>query len=335
MSSRWYNATVVLFWSLMTGWLLVEKVFPVLLVGEPPDSQQVVAEAAALPSPTVWEVLVDDQRIGWAASQATRLPEGGGKVVTQVLLQRLPLEAVLPTPLRAMLQAIDGPGAELLSAAALDARSELFIDALGRPANFRAAGAFGRAARGDAAGESPPDEPPWLVLQATGRLEEGHFVLSLEPGGLTSRFELPQNGLLGDLLAPPARLPGLRTGQTWSAPLYNPLAGPGQPLEMLYAVVVGEELVRWNRAIVAAHRVDYRRDPGGALSSHQQPRGSQWVDRDGRVIRQETRLPGGATLVLTLLPAEAPLPPAIALGAAETAHSWTAWWDELPRETRE
>lgn len=338
MSNRLYNVTVVLFWLVMTGWLLVEKVLPTLLVGDPPDSQQMLAEAADLATATIWEVSIDTEAIGWAASQSTHTPDGGGKVTTQVCLQRLPLEAVLPTPLKAMLHAFDAGGAEFLSRAGLDARSELCVDALGRPASFRAVGAFGRSAKGEDAGNAGirADEPPWLVLAADGRLEENdQFVLTLKPGGLTTRVNLSSDGLLGDLLAPPARLPNLRTGQTWSAPLYNPLASPGQPLEMLYAVVVGEELVRWNGSNVTAHLVEYRRDPGGSLSSQQQARGKMWVDSAGRVIRQEIPLPGGMRLVLALLPKAAAQPAAIVLGAPEFEAQWNGWLRELASEASE
>lgn len=336
MTNRLYNVVVFLFWLTMTGWLLVEKVLPSLLVGEPPDAQQMLAEAAELNQPVVWEVYVGPELVGWAASQATRAPESGGTVQTQVYLQRLPLDAALPATVRAMLNAFDSGGADLLSRAALDARSELSVDALGRPIAFRAVAAFGRSAPADEAAGAPlRADPPWLVLSADGRLEGEQFVLSLKPGGLTTRIDLPTDGLLGDFLAPPARLPGLRTGQTWSAPLYNPLAGPGQPLELLYAVVVGEELVRWNHAIVSAHKVEYRRDPGGSLTTQQQPRGKLWVDAQGRVIRQETPLPSGVQLALVLLPADAPRPSAVVLGAAEFESHWAAWVREFAGEATE
>jgi len=99
---------------------------------------------------------------------------------------------------------------------------------------------------------------------------------------------LPTTAMIGDELSPQATLPDLYEGRRWTVPVYSPLR-PGQsPLEILHAEVTGEETIFWEDSLVRTHVVSYREDP----SSNREPRCRLWVDRTGRVLRQEAALLG-------------------------------------------
>ena len=96
------------------------------------------------------------------------------------------------------------------------------------------------------------------------------------------------NLTLGDELSPQATIPGLTMGRHWTVPVYSPLR-PGQtPIEILHAEVIGEETIYWEDGLVRAHIVAYRDDP----TSDREPRCRLWVDRTGRVLRQEAAMLG-------------------------------------------
>ena len=115
---------------------------------------------------------------------------------------------------------------------------------------------------------------------------------------------------IGDELSPQATLPGLTEGRRWTVPVYSPLR-PGQsPLEILHAEVSGEETIFWEDSLVRVHVVAYREDP----SSNREPRSRLWVDRSGRVLRQEAALLGARVSFVRRSDAEA-----ARLAAAEEA----------------
>ena len=94
--------------------------------------------------------------------------------------------------------------------------------------------------------------------------------------------------MLGDELSPHAMLPGLVTGQQWTVPVYSPLRPAQSPIEILHAEVEGSESIFWDDHLVTVDLVSYRDDP----ASHREPRARLWVDRTGRVLRQEAAAMG-------------------------------------------
>ena len=57
MSSRWFTLVVVLFWVATMSWLVVMKVSPPLVRGEPPNYQRIVAQVQKHPSGVLVDVL--------------------------------------------------------------------------------------------------------------------------------------------------------------------------------------------------------------------------------------------------------------------------------------
>jgi len=94
--------------------------------------------------------------------------------------------------------------------------------------------------------------------------------------------------MIGDELSPQATLPGLFEGRRWTVPTYNPLRTGKSALDVLHAEVMGEETMFWDDHLVRVNVVCYRDDP----SSHHPPRTRLWVDRSGRVLKQESAMLG-------------------------------------------
>ena len=70
--------------------------------------------------------------------------------------------------------------------------------------------------------------------------------------------------------------------------MYNPLSFTGSPLSVLHANVEGEVTLFWEDRIVRPLLVAYRDDP----AAYREPRVRLWVDRDGRVLKQESLMLG-------------------------------------------
>jgi hypothetical protein len=87
-------------------------------------------------------------------------------------------------------------------------------------------------------------------------------------------------------LSPQSDLPGLRPGQKWTVPSYNPLC-PRDPLEILQAQVEGREPIQWAGKRVDTWLVAYRNDPGSKIGGDPTPRQQLWVQFDGRVLKQQ------------------------------------------------
>ena len=100
---------------------------------------------------------------------------------------------------------------------------------------------------------------------------------------------LPPGAFVTDELLPQTMLPGLRVGQTWTTPVYNPFLPKENPMEILQVEVERTDKTLWNGEPVPAMLVVYRSDSGSSLASHHEARGKLWVRPDGMVLKQEMR----------------------------------------------
>ena len=89
-------------------------------------------------------------------------------------------------------------------------------------------------------------------------------------------------------------MPGLTPGKRWTVPVYNPLRGGHAALEVLHAEVAGEETLFWDDRLTRVDLVVYRDDPSG----HHEPKSRIWVDRSGRVLKQESAMLGASLTFL-------------------------------------
>jgi len=270
----WAIPLVFLFWCISSGWLLTAKIIPSLAPGAPPGQQAVHAPQG---QPVGWTVLWNDQPLGWAVSQSHRLDDGGMDVESVLHFDRLPMDKVLPSWTKPLLRQTFDPETVLT----LDARGRLSIDVSGTLRSFRSAITI-------------PALSEQVVLN--GMIDDGLVTLLVSAGDShysTSR-RLPRNISLGDELSPQAMLPGLTANRRWTVPVYSPLRFGQSPIEMLYAHVAGEESMFWNDSLVRVDVVHYRDDP----SQHHEPRCRLWVDRTGKVLKQESVVLGSRLVFL-------------------------------------
>jgi hypothetical protein len=221
--------------------------------------------------PVAWTVSCNDEPIGWALTQTTRSANRGIFVDSHLHFDRLPWDEMLPGWATLLMQRVVPTG----ESTAFDARGRLAIDESGELSSF------------SSVVNLPGTNQP-LVL--TGTVAAGSVTINVAAGEL--RYEatrhLPSTMMIGDELSPQATLPGLHEGRRWTVPVYSPLRAGRSPLEILHAEVGSEETIYWEGSLVQTHVVAYRDDP----TSDREPRCRLWVDRTGRVLRQEAGLLG-------------------------------------------
>jgi hypothetical protein len=265
-----FTPVVVGFWCVTVGWLMLAKVLPAWRPGSPPGYQSHYATDNQL-VPVAWTVFCNERPVGWAVTRTSPSPSQGLLVDSHLHFNEVPWQDMLPSWATLLVQRVIGEG----EAATFDARGRMTIDAKGE-------------LRGFSSFVTLPGTNDPLIL--TGRVDEGQVSVRVSAGELnyeTTRH-LPTNLTLGDELSPQATIPGLTTGRHWTVPVYSPLRPGKAPIEILHAEVTGEETIYWEDGLVRANVVAYREDP----TSDQEPRCRLWVDRTGRVLRQEAAMLG-------------------------------------------
>ena len=270
MNSPWYDPLVVVFWLVTTGWLFTSKILPTLLPGAPPGYQaRFSADGKAVP--VAWSVILDDQPMGWSLSRAERLADAGMRVESLLHFDHLPIGQLLPSWTRLLVRQSIPADAVL----ALDATGRMEIDRDGRLESFTSV-------------IDMPGNDGKIFL--SGTVDDGEVTIIIRSGEMVyeSKRFLPDTMMLGDELSPHASLPGLVHGRQWTVPVYSPLHPAQSPIEILHAEVESSETIFWEDHLVTVDVVAYRDDP----ASHREPRARLWVDRNGRVLRQEATTMG-------------------------------------------
>ena len=270
MQRPWLAAFIIVFWCTTTSWLVVAKILPSLMPGSPPGYQALYASNNRL-IPVAWTVLWKEQPLGWATSQSNRADDGALTVQSLLHFDRLPIEEILPAWTKPLVRGVLDRAAEF----AFDARGSLLIDAQGQLERFNST-------------VDLPGGHDKVFLDGT--VEDGHVHILIRARDMryeTSRY-LPSHIMIGDELSPQATLPGLYEGRRWTVPVYSPLRAGKSAIEVLHAEVSGEETMFWEDHLVRVNLVSYRDDP----SNHHEPKTRLWVDRSGRVLKQESAVLG-------------------------------------------
>ncbi|MBN2577875.1 MAG: hypothetical protein JXB10_02705 [Pirellulales bacterium] len=274
MYGRFFNMTVGLLWVSSMIWLVTQKMLPTLRIGEPP-SYQTILEAQKEDPLVGWKLYLNNREIGWALSRTERHSSGIVEIDSYVHFERLPINELIPRPFRGLFHDLRNT-AEKVS---MQTRSCLTIDPLGRLLRFDSAVDV----------NSIPD-----VIRLSGVVEGSQMELQVRSGGLSfpkpKIFPLPPKALLGDALSPQSHLPNLRTGQSWTVPVFNPLRPDGDSVEFLQATVEEPELIEWRGHIIKTSVVVYRFDSGYGISQKSAPQSILWVREDGLVLKQQVAL---------------------------------------------
>jgi hypothetical protein len=263
----WVAPLVIGFWLVTSGWLLTAKILPTLLPGSPPGYQAFYVPGRTI-QPVAWSVHWNEVPVGWALMEAARNADGGLDVTNRLQLHRLPIGDVLPAWAESFLTGVL-PQQDM----GLESAGTLTIDERGSLSRFSSV-------------VSIPGMGEQVVLDGT--VSDGAIRVAVRAGGFayeTTR-QLPKNAMIGDELSPQATMPGLAEGRRWTVPIYSPLRPVQSPLEILHAAVGPEETLFWEDGLVRVHVVEYREDP----SSPREPRCRIWVDRGGRVLKQESAI---------------------------------------------
>lgn len=265
----WLTPIVVVFWCLTNGWLFAAKILPSLLPGSPPGHESIYASGSDL-IPVAWTVQWNGQTIGWALTETRRTPQGGLLVDSRLHFDQLPLDEVVPPWTRLLIKNVLPHGG-----LELDARGRLSIDDAGNLRSFTSV-------------VNVPGSNDQVLLN--GVVDAGNVTVHVQAGEL--RYEttqhLPDRLMVGDELSPQAMMLGLTEGRRWTVPVYSPLRAANAPLEILHARVGPEETVYHDGHLVRVHVVTYHEDS----TSPREPRSTIWVDRAGRVLKQESVLLG-------------------------------------------
>lgn len=264
----WFTPFILLFWGITSGWLVVTKILPSLRPGSPPGYQALYMSDDSL-LPVGWTVEWNERPVGWALTELERGTDGGLVVTSRLRLDRLPIGQLVPGWLKALMPA----GASLEAAADIETRGRMEIDASGQLRRF----------------SSIVRIPAVLERVALeGTCNEGALEMTVQAGDLhydVSR-RLPDRVTMGDEFTPQAMLPGLYEGRRWTVPIYNPLRAAHAPLDILLAEVGGEDILYWDNRLVRVDVVTYREDSSTASD----PRCRLWVDKEGRVLKQEAAI---------------------------------------------
>jgi hypothetical protein len=273
-----FTSVIVGFWFVTTGWLFVAKILPSFQPGSPPGQQALYTAGGRL-LPVGWTVLWNERPVGWALTIPEREDDGRLLVDSHLHFEQLPVGDVLPTWAGLLLKRVLRDGV----AAALDARGRLSIDPDGRLREFSST-------------VSLPGASETVVLDGT--MNAGRVDVTIRAGEMKyeATRHLPDNVMLGDELSPQATLPGLVEGRRWTVPMYSPLRPGASPIEILHAAVGVEEAMYWDDRMVRVLPVAYRQDP----SSPAEPRCQLWVERSGKVLKQETLLLGARLTFIRL-----------------------------------
>ncbi len=196
MGTRLYNGVVVVFWMATMSWLLIDKVWPTLRVGDPPSYSTVLQHEEADP-PACWVIQWNDRQTGWAASRVVRRVDGMVEMHSRVFISELPIDQLAPGWLGAIVKPMLRRSGQL----DMDAKSKLEIDPLGRLVGFDSS--VGLAHIADA-------------VRMQGIIEGNRLKLTAQSGDWTCKTEkyLSPEALVGDAMSPQARLPGLARGTT-------------------------------------------------------------------------------------------------------------------------
>lgn len=294
MFGRWYPWFVVVFWTATTGWFVKEKLLPPLLVGDPPSFSTILDSQDEADIDVAWAMRLNGQFVGTATTQRRRHENDVTEILSEVRISAVRLSDFAPAWLGPLANLLGGTGDLPDFTAPMHASSSLLIDPLGRPAAFNARLTFGETLQ--AVERDGPASAAAIKIVVDGVVRGNTLDLEIRTPANDAELKyhssiyLPPGALLGDTFSPQTRLPGLRVGQTWKAPIYNPFRSPSDPMEILEAKVERTETVEWNGSDVLAYRVVFRNESSGQLTHGNRELVRAWVDAEGRVLRQEAFL---------------------------------------------
>ncbi|MCI0637608.1 MAG: hypothetical protein L0Y72_01870 [Gemmataceae bacterium] len=259
MPSRLVVLLIVLFWLATASWLVVREMVPRWLAGNAP---RIALDATDEIGGNVvrWLVFKKDDLVGDGISRVKRLPDRTFELKSEFKFQKLDLLNIVT------IKKIVSRYRVTKEHGLVEVGALIWINEK-----------VGKAVAGF----------PDVEIEVNGVVEDGMLATKLFVLGEEQRL-LPIQPVKapGNVLNPMHllnKIPGLREGQSWLIPLFDPLSaglpGHGMTISQLEAAVSAVKL-KWGGTDVACYRIDYR-EPGKKVTA------STWVrSRDGLVLQQ-------------------------------------------------
>ncbi len=264
--------TIVVFWLIMTGWLVKDEVLPRFGFGE--LDYRAVLQERARKKLTRWHLERDGRDVGWATTEVDPQTDGSFGILTELYLN---ISNFMRDP-------ADAPLNDEASTR-VDMTSDIFVDPLGRLETLDVGLTV-----------TPPGTGTPASVNFDGNVR-GEY-LEIKTQGLGAPFEdmrLPINAesFFADKMVPLDQIPDLRVGKKWTTRTINPfvaMSGPfgmlfrGQSVEIIQNEVTGIESINMEDRMWRCHVIEHRREETFSTT---------WVRvSDGRVLRREIEFIG-------------------------------------------
>jgi hypothetical protein len=264
MGNRIFVAVVVLLWATTMSWLLVAKILPPFLPGEPPNHGIIEQD-----EPVCWEIRCADRWVGYAVRQAVPGAQSTTEVISRVVLKDIPLRQMAPQWM--------GGIVENLGPIELDTRTRVVLDSLGNLSNFDS--------------KVQLNDLP-LVVRVYGLVEGATLRLRFISGDVSHEvhYPLPQSSIVDGELAPEPKLLQVYVGRRWQTEMFSPFRPPVDAIELLQAEVVAEESIFHEGKLTRTRRIEYRSMSAAGVASAETLRAEAWVAEDSTVLRYDVYL---------------------------------------------
>lgn len=274
MSNKLYVGSVVLIWIASMSWLVTERILPPFFQGDPPGTSIVRQK-----EPVAWQIQVDSKPCGMAVMQAIEADGGAIAVYSNVTLSKIPWPKSTPLWMTAFKSTIGKLSIEM------DTR--LGFDSLNRLADFESKFVVG-------ANTTP------VILR--GRIQGGELQLKVRASTITKEFKHQWNdrGNFTSEIMPETKLLGIYEGKHWQREVFNPIASPHNPMELLEATVGPAERYAYDKELIRVFPVMYLTPERIGKSNEERLKAKLLVAEDGLVLKQELKFLG-SKLVFTRL----------------------------------
>jgi hypothetical protein len=243
------------------SWLVVEKILPPFLSGDPP-AHGVVQQNL----PVCWQIEYSGRRVGYAVRQAVPGAQSSTEIHSRVLVENIPLKEMAPQWMSSIV--------EDLGLIRLDSRTRLTLDSFGALSSFDT--------------KVQLNDLP-LVVKVLGRVDGPDLNLTFRSGGASHEVSFPFSSakqLDGELIPEP-KLLQIYVGRRWQVEMFSLFRPPNDALSLLQAEVVAEETIRQSGRMVRVKRIEYRDLSAAGVAAEHTLRAAVWVADDGTVLRQD------------------------------------------------
>jgi len=269
MANRIFIASIVALWLGSMTWLVVERILPSFVSGQPP-----VLENYQTNEVVAWSVHWSGERVGYAASVRMEGVAGTTELHNRILLDDVPLIDLAPLWMRHVAGDIGN--------ISFDATTRMEFDSLENFSAFESRISL--------------NEMP-AVLNVSGRVDDSNLELNIRSNNISYPISIymPDRRALNEALFPDARLPLLYEGRVWSEEVFSPLHAPNDPIEIVQVEAVSTEMMEIQGEIRRVMRVEYRGRVGPGVNKNAQLQAISWVKRNGTVLRHDVFI-GGSEL---------------------------------------